>query len=263
MNRGYSNRGTLLDGMAVAWFLALAIAALASGWIGKPDDLPMLPPSWAHWLGTDLLGRDFFLRLAEGGGRTIGIAGAACLLSVLVGGVWGIFAGFSRGQLSELLSRLIEVALAVPSLLLALVLLAALGPSEAAVALAVGVGGAATFARLTRAESVQVSGKAYILAARALGAHEFELIGRHLLPNVASAFAAFAVLQFGWALANTASLTFLGFGGSISAPEWGRMLGDARLVFWQAPDQALAIGMAIALTVLAAQRLAERWGGCG
>jgi peptide/nickel transport system permease protein len=153
------------------------------------------------------------------------------------------------------------VALAVPSLLMALVLLAAFGPSEWAVSISVGVSGAATFAKLARSEAMQVGGKEYMLAARALGADEPALIRRHLIPNVASSLAAYAVLQFGWALANTASLTFLGFGGSISAPEWGRMLGEARLVFWQAPWQALAAGLAIGLTVLAAQQLGERWGG--
>jgi peptide/nickel transport system permease protein len=256
--RSRARRGEIIRViLASAWLLGLACAALAARWIGDAGDGSLLAPGPHHWLGTDLLGRDVLLRLAEGGLRTIGIAGSACLISVLAGGAWGITAGFFQGTAARILHRLIDVGLAVPSLLLALTLLAALGPGEVAVALAVGVGGAATFARLARAEALQVREKEYVIAARLVGADEAAIIRRHLLPNVASSLIAYAVLQFSWALANAASLTFLGFGGSLTAPEWGRMLGEARLVFWQAPWQALAVGTAVALSVLAAQALGE------
>jgi peptide/nickel transport system permease protein len=99
----------------------------------------------------------------------------------------------------------------------------------------------------------------FLIAARALGADGLRRVVRHLLPNLSGALAAYGALHFGWAVAYVASLTFLGFGGAPSSPEWGRMLGEARLVFGRAPWQAMAPGLALALTVLAVQRSGEAW----
>jgi peptide/nickel transport system permease protein len=154
---------------------------------------------------------------------------------------------------------MMDVALSIPALVLALVVLAALGPGEAAVAISVGAGGAATFARLARAEAARIRNREFLLASRTLGAGPFRQIVRHLLPNISAPLGAYGALHFGWAVVNAASLTFLGFGGSPSAPEWGRMLAESRLVFGQAPWQAAAPGLALALTVLAVQRSGEWW----
>ena len=165
----------------------------------------------------------------------------------------------SGGWIDRMLDRAMDVVLSVPALILALVILAALGPGEIAVVIAVGIGGAATFARLVRAEAVQIRNREYFLASRALAAGQIRMVRSHLLPNIAGPLAAYGALHFGWALVNAASLTFLGFGGSPSAAEWGRMLSEARLVFWQAPVQAAAPALALAVTVLAVQRIG-RWG---
>jgi peptide/nickel transport system permease protein len=244
--------------LAFLWLLVLTAGTFASLWLKPGMDIPLLLPGLSHWLGTDLLGNDVFLRIVEGGGWTVGIAGAACAISVMIGTAWGIAAGFFHGRASSLLTRLLDVALAVPSLLMALVWIAAFGPGHWVVIAAVGAGGVPTFARLARAESAQIATREYVLASRSLGANSGDVIRRHLLPNMAPALAAYAMLHLGWALTNTAALTFLGFGGSLSAADWGSMLGEARLVFWQAPWQALAAGAAIAITVLAAQQLGER-----
>jgi peptide/nickel transport system permease protein len=210
-------------------------------------------------LGTDLLGRDFGWRMLSGGMRTFGLAAGAAAVSVAIGGLWGIAAGFAGGRTDRFLSRTMDFALAVPALVLSLVILAALGPGEAAVILAVGVGGAATFARLMRSEAARIRDREFLAASRALGAGTLRLAVRHLLPNLTGAVAAYGALHFGWAVVNVASLMFLGFGGAPSEPEWGRMLGEARLVFLQAPWQAAAPGTALALTVLAVQQAGEAW----
>jgi len=128
-----------------------------------------------------------------------------------------------------------------------------------AVILALGLGGAATFARLLRAEAGRIRGREYMLAARTLGAGKIRQVVRHLLPNISGPLAAYGALHFGWAMVNVASLTFLGFGGAPSAPEWGRMLAEARLVFGQAPWQAMGVGAALALTIVAVQHSGEWW----
>jgi peptide/nickel transport system permease protein len=247
----------------------------AAGWLGlvlaggvlilfipaPPAGAPLEAPGLAHWLGTDMLGRDLGARLLQGGARSLLIATAALAFSTTLGGIWGIAAGFGGGWADRILTRMMDIALSVPALVLALLILAALGPGDAAVTAAVGLGGAPTYARLARAAAAQVRPREFLAAAQSLGAGRLRLVARHLLPNIASPLAAYAVLHFGWALVNAASLTFLGFGGSPSAPEWGRMLADARLVFGQAPWQAAAPGLALALTVLAVQRLGEWWLG--
>jgi ABC-type dipeptide/oligopeptide/nickel transport system permease subunit len=245
---------------AILW-LALIIGggAVTLLWTIPPSGAPLESPSLQHWLGTDLLGRDFGWRLMAGGIQTLAVATAAACLSIFLGGAWGIAAGLAGGWVDRVLKRAMDVALSVPALVLALVILAALGPGEVAVVIAVGAGGAATFARLTRAETLQIRNREYFLASRALGAGWIRMVKSHLLPNIAEPLAAYGALHFGWALVNAASLTFLGFGGAPSAAEWGRMLGEARLVFWQVPAQAAAPALALAATVLAVQRIGE-WG---
>ena len=257
---GFSSHSRPRPWAALTWLALLIAGGVLTTLLPAPvADLPLQLPAGNHWLGTDLLGRDFGWRILAGGARTFAIASGSALLSIVLGGAWGMAAGFTGGRIDRILGRLMDVALAVPALILGLVVLAALGPGEAVVMLAVGLGGAATFARLTRAETVQIRNREFLLAARTLGAGKVRQVIRHLLPNIAGPLAAYGALHFGWAVVNVASLTFLGFGGTPSAPEWGRMLGEARLVFGQAPWQAAAPGLALAFTVLAVQRSGEWW----
>ena len=246
---------------AAAWLILLIAGGLLARWIrpSLPMGLPLQPPSAEHWLGTDMLGRDFGWRLLAGGVRTFGLATGAAAVAIVLGGVWGVAAGFLGGRTDRILSRTMDMALAVPALILGLVVLAALGPSETAVVLAVGAGGSATFARLMRSEAARLRNREFMTASRALGAGGFRLAFRHLLPNLTPSLVAYGALHFGWTVMNVASLMFLGFGGAPADPEWGRMLNEARQVFGRAPWQAIAPGSAIALTVLAVQRSGEGW----
>jgi peptide/nickel transport system permease protein len=243
---------------ACVWLFAIVAGGLWTSVFSVPaQGIPMQAPTWQHWLGTDLLGRDFGWRLLAGGVHTLMVAAGAVCISIVVGGMWGLVAGLAGGWTDRLLNRMMDVALSVPALILALVILAALGPGELSVVIAVGAGGAATFARLVRAETVQIRNREYFLASRALAADGVRMARSHLLPNIAGPLAAYASLHFGWALVNAASLTFLGFGGSPSAAEWGRMLNEARLVFWEAPGQAAAPAFALAASVLAIQQIGQ------
>ncbi|MBN1438133.1 MAG: ABC transporter permease [Anaerolineales bacterium] len=246
--------------VALGWLIVLPAAGLLAGFFPAPAaGLPLQPPGWNHWLGTDLLGRDLAWRFLAGGARTFLIASGSALIAVLLGGVWGLAAGFAGGWIDRILGRAIDAALSIPALILGLVILAALGPSEAAVILAVGLSSAATYARLLRAEAAQIRNREYLLAARTLGAGTVHRMFRHLLPNIAGPLTAYGALHFGWAMVNASSLTFLGFGGDPSASEWGRMLADARMVFGRASWQAAVPGLALAFTVLAVQQAGEWW----
>lgn len=253
------------DRSRLPWAAALWLGLVVAGGLfvlaapGPGAGLPLGAPNPDHWLGTDMLGRDLGWRLLQGGIRSLMVAAVALALSVTVGGAWGIAAGFTGGWTDRILGRVMDIALAVPALVLALLILAALGQGDAAVMIAVGAGGAPTYARLARAAAASMRSREFLLAAETLGAGRWRLVMRHLLPNIAPPLGAYAVLHFGWALVNAASLTFLGFGGSPSTPEWGRMLGEARLVFGQAPWQTAAPGLALAATVLAVQRIGEWW----
>jgi peptide/nickel transport system permease protein len=255
-----SGSGRSLPWKALLWLALLVIGGWLAVRMRAPEAAaPLQAPGAGHWLGTDLLGRDFGWRLMAGGWHTFAVALGAAAISILLGGIWGVAAGSSGGRLDRVLGRVMDAALAVPALILGLVLLAALGPGEGVIMLAVGIGGSATFARLARSAAEQIRSREYVLAARAIGAGRIRRLARHFLPNLAGPLAAYAALHFGWAVINVASLTFLGFGGSPSAPEWGRMLAEARLVFGQAPWQAAAPAAALALTVLAVQQTGEWW----
>jgi peptide/nickel transport system permease protein len=246
--------------VSLFWLAVIGAGGIVALLIPAPAILaPLKLPGWGHWLGTDLLGRDLGWLLLAGGFRSLIVSAAALTISVACGGLWGVAAGLAGPRLAGLLGRLIDIALAVPALVLALIILGAIGQGDFAVMAAVGFGGAATYARLARAAVATVRPREFLEAARALGAGGWRLAVRHVLPNAAGPLTAYAVLHFGWALVNAASLTFLGFGGSPSAPEWGRMLGEARLVFQQAPWQAAISGLALAFTVLAVQRVGEWW----
>jgi peptide/nickel transport system permease protein len=264
--RGRSATGTLPEATPFPWlsgaYLILIgvggiLAIMVGTWVPLGPSLGA--PSLHHLLGTDILGRDTGIRMLAGGIRTLGMAGGACLIASLVGAAWGIVAGHAGGWLDWILVHANDMLLAVPGLVLAVVVIAVLGQGEWSVILAVGVGGIGSYARLARATVFQSRQRAFVVAARALGANEIALVRDHVVPNSLDALVTYAVLHFGWALVNSTSLTFLGLGGSPSSPDWGQMLNESRLVFLHAPWLAMAPGLALALTVLAVQQLGEWW----
>jgi ABC-type dipeptide/oligopeptide/nickel transport system permease subunit len=251
---------------AFAWLTLILLISLLAPALAPYDATAVNPsqslaaPSPTHLLGTDLLGRDVYSRLLWGSRRTLGMALLAIVVTSLPGAALGLLAGTVGEPLESWLLRGVEVMLALPQLLVALVAVAVLGQTPVAVGLAVGLAGIASFARLTRAVVAQVRGQIYVQAAEALGMSPLQIITRHILRNIAPTLVAFTTIHFAWALLNTATLSFLGFSGNPSAPDWGMMLNEGRAYLVVAPWVSTAPGAIMALTVLAVNILGEQRG---
>ncbi len=238
-------------------FLALVIlAGLAAPLVAPADPMKvdvaaqLWPPDPSHWAGTDLFGRDVWSRLLHGGRLTLGITLLAALVATLPGVSLGMLAGFYDGWFDTIVGRLIDVLLAMPYLLLALGLVALLGPGPVNVALGIGMAGIASTARVVRAAVIGVRKRPYVLAARAVGCTNRRILLHHILPNVAGPILVIVTLQIGWTLLNVSALNFLGVGVRPGTPEWGAMLNEGRGFIRQAPWVAAAPGTMLTLTVL-------------
>jgi len=215
------------------------------------------PPGREHCLGTDPFGRDLLSRLLWGGRLTLGVAGAAVLITVCAGLLLGLLAGFYAGLADEVIMRGMDVMLSFPGLLLILVFVAMLGAGARTLAIAVGLAGVPAFSRVVRSAVLSVREELYVEAARAVGCRNGRIILRHILPNILGPVIAFATVQFGWAILNTSAMSFLGLGESPSVPEWGAMLNLGRGYLRGAPWVSAVPGLAITTTVIAVNILGD------
>lgn len=248
-------RPRLGESLALAWWLIVIVVAVLAPWVARhsptqPVAPPLAPPTTGMWLGADDLGRDVWSRMVWGSRVSLGAAVSAASLTVLLGGTVGLAAAVLRGWVERVSLWLANAMLAVPGLLLALVLVAGLGPGLPAVILAVGLGGAPGYARLARTAFLQVSEEGYVVAARALGASRPHIALHHLVPNASAALLSMATVHVAWSFMGTTTLTFLGLAGDPSIPEWGAMLNAGRAVLTTTPWPALIPGLAISLTIL-------------
>jgi ABC-type dipeptide/oligopeptide/nickel transport system permease subunit len=214
-------------------------------------DLPsrLQPPSARHWLGTDEFGRDVLSRLLHGGRVTL-LTGSLSVALGLVGGIpFGLIAGFST-RLEEWLMRVNDVLLALPGTLVAIAIVAVLGPGMFSPALGVGLSSIPIFARLTRSIVVAVRDLEFVEAARALGVGRGRVAVRHVLPHCTSAILVFSTLYFATAILLVASLSFLGLGIQPPVPEWGAMVSAGRIHMRTAPHLATVPSLAIFSVVL-------------
>jgi peptide/nickel transport system permease protein len=256
---GRRRRGAGLAAAGAAAILALALAAAAAPWLAPHDpyapvlDERLRPPEPGHLLGRDTLGRDVLSRMLHGARISLGVGVATLLASLGAGVVVGAAAGYRGGWLDEGVTRVIDVLLAFPGLLLAIALAAVLGPSLGNVVLALSVLGWTGYARLARAEVAALRRHEFVLAAEALGAGPGRIVVRHLLPVAAPALLVQATFGMAGAIVAEASLSFLGLGAPAPLPSWGAMIAEGRSVLLVAPHLTLAPGIAIALTVLALQ----------
>jgi peptide/nickel transport system permease protein len=211
----------------------------------------LAPPSRTHLLGTDLLGRDVLSRLLYGGRLTFGVGLLAAAVAALPGLMLGLLAGYSNGWLDAIITRTMDVLLAIPYLLLALAVVALMGQRLEGVALGIGLAGIPGTVRVVRTAVLSVRRRPFVLAARSVGCTETRILLRHILPNVAGTALVMATLQVGWAILNASALTFLGVGAPPGVPEWGAMLNEGRLYVREAPWAPAAAGTLLTLTVLA------------
>lgn len=246
------------------WILfILLICLLFAGNLAPYDPLSavgesLAPPSRAHLLGTDLIGRDVFSRTLHGATRTAIIASISLLVAVLPSLAFAAMATLGNLWMDSLLRVVTDAFLSLPSLLLALCFLTIFGSGTWTVAISVGVALLPSYARLARGILRATAQQPYMETARAIGCRRMYVLRHYLLLNAAPRLLSAAVITLAWAMLNAAALNFLGFGGDPSLPEWGAMLAEARSVFRSAPWVAFAPGMAITLTIALLQGLAER-----
>ncbi len=248
------NRLTIPALLIVALLLVAAIFApqLATHEPNRQNFLAIMqPPNAQHWLGTDELGRDIYSRVLYGARISVTVGILAVLLGGLTGILVGLVAGFYGRTLDAVLMRVIDVLLAFPGILLAILLAAVLGAGLVPVIIAVAAYSVPSFARIMRSSVLSVRAQEYVEAARACGAGDLRLIVRHVFLNSFGPVLVYATLLMGSAILTAAALSFLGVGISPPTPEWGAMISTARNYMRQAPHIIYGPGAAIFLTVLA------------
>jgi peptide/nickel transport system permease protein len=214
-------------------------------------------PSAAHWFGTDEFGRDIFVRMVYGARVSLVVGLISVSVSLVIGGCLGAFAGFYGGKVDLIIMRVMDVFLAVPSILLAMTIVAALGTDLVYVMLAIGISGVPNFARIVRAAVMGVKDQEFVEAARAIGASNATIIFREVIPNCLAPIIVQATLSVAGAILSTASLSFIGLGVQPPDPEWGAMLSGGRNFMRDALHLTLFPGLAIVVTVLALNLLGD------
>jgi len=244
-----------LASFAAALLAVLAVLAIVAPWVTPYGPLqighkPLAPPSAAHWLGTDQLGRDILTRVIFGCRISLVIAALGVSASMIAGTLMGLLAGYFGGLIDGVLSRVTDVMFCLPDILLALVIMAVLGPGFDRIALAIAIVYTPIFARVCRGSVLSLRQQPYIEAARALGLGRGRILVRHILPNVAGPLVVQATLSLAFAVLAEAALSFLGLSGERDAPSWGLMLRQGKDAMELAWWVAVFPGIAITLTVL-------------
>jgi peptide/nickel transport system permease protein len=243
--------------------LALLAAALLSlvwtPWSPYDMDLAnkLQPPSTAHWLGTDVYGRDIVSLLLVGARSSILVGVVAVGIGVTIGTLLGLLAAAQRGWVEETIMRLSDFTLAFPAILSAIMLTAVYGAGMVNAMVAIGIYNIPTFTRLARGAAKSVWGREYILAARACGKGPWAITWQHVLPNISAVLIVQVTIRFAIAILAEAALSYLGLGTQPPQPSWGRMLAEAQTMLYQAPLLAVFPGVAIALAVLGLNLLGD------
>ena len=208
------------------------------------------PPSWAHPMGTDDLGRDTMARIIHGAQVSLQVGAVAIGISLTLGLVIGLVSAFYRGPVDLVLMRCVDVVFAFPYLLLALLVVGLLGPSRVHAMMAIGIVFAPQFARVIRASVLEVMGQPYIESSRSLGANDLRLMARHVMPNVLAPVIVLTTVYFSQAILAEATLSFLGLGTQPPEAAWGNMLATARGFVDSNAWMSVFPGLAIMITVL-------------
>ena len=261
LRKRLARRPFALLGFAVAAIFILA--AIFAPWVAPYSasatdfNAVLAKPSWDHLLGTDELGRDILSRIIWGARASIQAGVLATCLAMAIGVPIGLVAGYYRGWIDPVISRVTDVVLAFPFLILAVGLAAIMGPSLLNATIALGVGAAPGFVRVARGETLALREEDYVRAAIANGAGDTTIIFRHIVPNMTSTLLVQATVTIPAAIIGEAVLSFLGLGVQPPTPSWGVMLADAHSYLSQAPRLAVYPGLAIFFCALAFNLLGD------
>lgn len=242
--------------LLLALGFALFPSTFASGdpLVGTPAD-KLQAPSASHWFGTDNIGRDVFTRVVHGSGLSLTATLLAVGIALVVGSIIGLVSGAVGGVVDAVLMRIVDVLLSIPTLLLSLALVTALGFGTVNVAIAVGVTLIANFARVMRSEVLRVRRSLYVEAAYASGVRWFDVFRKHILRNSYGPVIALAAVEFGMAVLAVSALSFLGFGAAPPTPEWGSLISEGRNFLATAWWMTTLPGLVIVAVVVSAHRL--------
>jgi peptide/nickel transport system permease protein len=247
------NKMALVGLGIVVFFILLAIfAPLLAPYDFKEQNLAerLQPPSSKHLFGTDDFGRDIFSRVIYGARISLWVGFFSVLGSVIVGSLLGIIAGYYGRWIDGIISRLFDIMLAFPSILLAIGIVAVLGPSLQNALIAIAVINIPNFGRLIRSRVLSIKQEEYVIAAKAIGMSDMRILFHHILPNSMAPIIVQGTLAIATAIIEAAALGFLGLGAQPPNPEWGKMLADSKDFLTQAPWTMIFPGFAIMLTVL-------------
>ena len=249
---------------AGVFVLLLVLVAALAPWIVPFDpenffdyDALNAGPSLTHWLGVDSLGRDIFSRIVMGARISLAAGFVSVALGAVVGTLMGLLAGYYEGWWERITMRISDVLLAFPGMLLAIGVVAILGSSMVNVVVAVAVFSVPAFARPVRGNTLSIKHMTYVEAVRSVGASDWTIITRHILPGTISPIVVYGTMRIGTSIITAASLSFLGMGAQPPTPEWGAMLNEARADMVTSPHIAIFPALAIFLTVLAFNLLGD------
>jgi len=254
------NRGALIAlGAVTLIILAALLAPWLTGYSPYAQNLgaALLPISHAHLLGTDQYGRDEFTRVLYGTRTALETGFVVVAISLSIGTVWGLISAFYGGWVDMLAMRIADVIMAFPFLLLALMIVAALGPGLQNAEIAIAITYMPVYARLVRSVALGIKSLDFVVAARSSGARDSWILRKHFLPNLMSTLVVQATLNIGTAIINLASLSFLGLGVQPPTADWGYMLADGENYILQAPILVLAPGIAILILVLSCNLIGD------
>ena len=253
MSRTYPPILTISAGLVLILFAIAALAPVVAPYDPLQQDIlaRMKGPSMAHWFGTDQFGRDVLARVMHGLRASLLVSVSAVAAALFAGATLGLIAAYYRGRVDRLTMRLMDILFAFPVMLLALAIIAILGPGSGPTAIAIAIVYTPIFARILRGPALVIAESDYVLSARALGFSDARIIVRHMLPNLASVILVQASLLLSAAILVEASLSFLGLGTQPPSPSLGLMLAEGRNILLLSPWSAVFSGLAILVVAFA------------
>ena len=249
-----SDRRAMMGGMLLVLYILVALMGpgISPYDLNAPElDVRMQAPSWAHWLGTDRIGRDVLTRIIAGSQLSLQVAAGAVIMALILGAPLGALGSYVGGKIDALVQRVMEGIMAFPSLVLALALVALAGPSVIMLWFAIAFSSIPRYARLVRSGVLTQKEREYVHAARAMGQSPMRILVRQILPNIMAPIAVQLTLDFARAISVEASLSYLGLGLSVPYISWGTMIRDAQDFLEVAPWLAIFPGLTLAGVILA------------